>query len=496
MLRNGGEGASYCQPPADPSSYDCRKQEFPWLLETLLIEGHTDNVPVAPGNRFRDNLELSSMRAATVHRMIAACEPGVERLLSTDDYPVLSTSGYGYTRPAIRDTGRTAENRRIDLRFLLEPPEGALAACRTGCPDRCPRTVWREGRHEGAFPEGIPGALGRRLLSSTARSSRREREKQPRWWRRTLAMSSRKNHRSTTCRLCIAESRKHGVDDRALSHGSNATRPAAIAVGAVLPGRTPADRLAGAKPAPRAGIWPLAVRWSPNAVGAGATPRVSSGLPRLTCRPSTTCAGCCGKPSRTAPLHLPLCRNGSNDAWIWGSSEKTATCRSYENWSRSTDPVDDILSQAGLEEGLARCGFPGVRHPQVPPERAASWLAQESLDDTQLARVLTFLECEGKLRFESVRVEIASALLSPFIDTSPPAATKDRLQSFFLRHLGDPRLQSGNWSGIDEEIRNVVTRWLVKESARWVHPADQGNGLSTDTGDTGRHSGWLASART
>ena len=125
-LRNGGEAVSYCQSPADPSTYGCRKQEFPWLLETLLIEGHTDDVPVAPGNRFRDNLELSSMRAATVHRMIVACEPGVERLLSTDDYPVLSTSGYGYTRPATLDSGRTAENRRIDLRFLLEPPEGAL----------------------------------------------------------------------------------------------------------------------------------------------------------------------------------------------------------------------------------------------------------------------------------------------------------------------------------------------------------------------------------
>ena len=125
-LRNGGEAVSYCQSPADPSTYGCRKQEYPWLLETLLIEGHTDDVPVASGNRFRDNLELSSMRAATVHRMIVACEPGVERLLSTDDYPVLSTSGYGYTRPATLDSGRTAENRRIDLRFLLEPPEGAL----------------------------------------------------------------------------------------------------------------------------------------------------------------------------------------------------------------------------------------------------------------------------------------------------------------------------------------------------------------------------------
>ena len=92
----------------------------------MLIEGHTDDVPVAPGNRFGDNLELSSIRAATVHRMIVACEPKVEHLLNTNDYPVLSTSGYGYTRPATRDPERADDNRRIDLRFLLEPPQGAL----------------------------------------------------------------------------------------------------------------------------------------------------------------------------------------------------------------------------------------------------------------------------------------------------------------------------------------------------------------------------------
>ena len=120
------ETLPYCQPPADASAYTCREQRFPWLLETLLIEGHTDEVPVAAGNRFRDNLELSSMRAATVHRMIVACEPGVDLLLNTDDYPILSTSGYGYSRPATPDPERADDNRRIDLRFLLETPKGAL----------------------------------------------------------------------------------------------------------------------------------------------------------------------------------------------------------------------------------------------------------------------------------------------------------------------------------------------------------------------------------
>lgn len=120
----------YCQSAGGRSPYDCQPQnrEYAWLLETLLIEGHTDDVPVAAGSRYRDNIELSSMRAATVHRMIAACEPDVERLANSSGHPILSTSGYGDTRPAVLDPERRAANRRIDLRFLLEPPAGLSRA--------------------------------------------------------------------------------------------------------------------------------------------------------------------------------------------------------------------------------------------------------------------------------------------------------------------------------------------------------------------------------
>lgn len=130
--RGDAEVPWYCQTPADPSTYNCREETLPWLLETLLIEGHTDDVPVTSGRRFRDNLELSSIRASTVQGMIIACEPGVENLLNTDDYPILSTSGYGDTRPVSNSSEPTDDtrrvNRRIDLRFLLEPPEGALSS--------------------------------------------------------------------------------------------------------------------------------------------------------------------------------------------------------------------------------------------------------------------------------------------------------------------------------------------------------------------------------
>lgn len=116
----------YCRADTATSTYPCEEKDYPWLLETLLIEGHTDSVPVGSERRFRDNLELSSMRAATVYRMIVACEPRIEQMHNTENVPVLSTSGYGYTRPVTLDPERNEYNRRIDLRLLLEPPEEIL----------------------------------------------------------------------------------------------------------------------------------------------------------------------------------------------------------------------------------------------------------------------------------------------------------------------------------------------------------------------------------
>lgn len=143
VVARAGDVPLHCQPPADAATYPCSKQEYPWRLETLLIEGHTDKMPVAEGHRFKNNLELSSMRAATVHRLITACEPGITGLKNSDGAPILSTSGYGETRPVangdtqpdapgseqVEDARRV--NRRIDLRFLMEPPEGALAPAET-----------------------------------------------------------------------------------------------------------------------------------------------------------------------------------------------------------------------------------------------------------------------------------------------------------------------------------------------------------------------------
>lgn len=114
---------SYCIPNGvGPTSEDCARGHEGPKVETVLIEGHTDRVPIGPGFRYRDNLELSSARSAQVLRMMRQCEPGLESLRNRGGMAVVSVSGYGETRPADPDP-EAARNRRIDLRFLMELPE-------------------------------------------------------------------------------------------------------------------------------------------------------------------------------------------------------------------------------------------------------------------------------------------------------------------------------------------------------------------------------------
>ena len=142
------------------------------------------------------------------------------------------------------------------------------------------------------------------------------------------------------------------------------------------------------------------------------------------------------------------------------------------------DPPEDVLCQAGLDAGLSACGFleSGIR---ACLPRVELLLQDGRLDDLQLRRLLTLLEesvggsgervtRDRRLRFDDgpMRFDIATALLRSFAEQEAERATRERLQPFFLRHFGDPRLQSGKggWTGIPEGIRQVVIRWLNEEA--------------------------------
>ncbi len=92
-------------------------------LEAVFIEGHTDNVPISNAN-FADNWELSTARAVNSYRALTSQAAGVGAYRNRKNEQIFSVSGYGEERPVAwngTDIGR-AKNRRIDIRFEMEPP--------------------------------------------------------------------------------------------------------------------------------------------------------------------------------------------------------------------------------------------------------------------------------------------------------------------------------------------------------------------------------------
>jgi chemotaxis protein MotB len=76
--------------------------------QQINIQGYTDNVPPAPQSRFRDNWEISSLRAIHVLRFFLEMGMEPERLTAT---------GFADMRPLVPNTNpeNRARNRRVEI---------------------------------------------------------------------------------------------------------------------------------------------------------------------------------------------------------------------------------------------------------------------------------------------------------------------------------------------------------------------------------------------
>jgi flagellar motor protein MotB len=107
-----------------PDRTHCDLADLP-ILETVLVEGHTDRRPIGNvGTGFRDNDQLSTERALAVFAELHRVQPSLDELRNADrSYQLIGVSGFGAQRPLPQAQGNTeadyALNRRIDLRFLL-----------------------------------------------------------------------------------------------------------------------------------------------------------------------------------------------------------------------------------------------------------------------------------------------------------------------------------------------------------------------------------------
>ena len=107
------------------------------FLESVYIEGHTDNIPVnkdyglAGDSRITSNLKLSARRSSNTFEKIVKLEPGIENFygLSSEGLVfrserVVAVSAYGEQRPIADNTTEEGQraNRRIDLRLVMYQP--------------------------------------------------------------------------------------------------------------------------------------------------------------------------------------------------------------------------------------------------------------------------------------------------------------------------------------------------------------------------------------
>jgi len=101
---------------------DCPSGAVP-VLETVLIEGHTDHRPITANGHYRDNDELSTERALAVFAEMRKDQPGLDAIRNPDGLQLVGEAGYGDRRPLSDALGLTDDdlrrNRRIDIRFVL-----------------------------------------------------------------------------------------------------------------------------------------------------------------------------------------------------------------------------------------------------------------------------------------------------------------------------------------------------------------------------------------
>jgi flagellar motor protein MotB len=104
-------------------------------LDSVFIEGHTDNQPVTSygvsGFRFKDNWELSALRAVYTYYKLIPERPLLFEMRNSNEQPIFNVSGYGEGRPLpghhYEEPTSDADNRRIDIRFIMTPPSETMA---------------------------------------------------------------------------------------------------------------------------------------------------------------------------------------------------------------------------------------------------------------------------------------------------------------------------------------------------------------------------------
>lgn len=127
-------------------------------------------------------------------------------------------------------------------------------------------------------------------------------------------------------------------------------------------------------------------------------------------------------------------------------------------------PLKSLMEGAGFDSLLETGRFMALAYARLLQKMSAAprGQAQENL----MQRVLEISarpsgrEREGP-RFGQGKA-LAETLLLPFAQGGGTSELTDRIKTFLVQHLGDPRFVSHTWQSVNDQARGVILSWLVK----------------------------------
>jgi len=107
-------GSGTLLPGAEQLIFETIKEELTDGVKQIIIEGHTDDVPLSDKTKYPSNWELSTARASAVARYL------IDKLNRPPKFMVVT--GYGEYRPLVINNSdhNRALNRRVDIKILKD----------------------------------------------------------------------------------------------------------------------------------------------------------------------------------------------------------------------------------------------------------------------------------------------------------------------------------------------------------------------------------------
>lgn len=168
-------------------------------------------------------------------------------------------------------------------------------------------------------------------------------------------------------------------------------------------------------------------------------------------------------PKLLAELKTPKGRSLQERSKKYGFFWKNGPQKFSKELFESED-IENTLALAGFDAGFIDRGFVQASVKEVMLA-VCRGLNKWELKEEKLNSLLEFFEQEvedgRKLRFPSLRGELADALLLPYIEYYPESNIQKLINDFLLKYYSDPRINRGNWHAVNEEALNVFMQWLV-----------------------------------